>query len=166
MIMIFVASLNENAKLAKVIEKDLNNRGLETKIVSLVELELPMYDTNKEANDSIPQIALDLAKEMENAKGYVFVSPEYNFNVPPVLVNTIAWISRIGDDFRTLFSLKTVQLATHSGSNGIDFLYSFRNQLTKLGAVVAPRDIITTYTEPVREDSVNRIIDQYSKLLK
>eukprot|EP01029_Cantina_marsupialis_P032476 TRINITY_DN9925_c0_g1_i3.p1 TRINITY_DN9925_c0_g1~~TRINITY_DN9925_c0_g1_i3.p1 ORF type:complete len:175 (-),score=20.10 TRINITY_DN9925_c0_g1_i3:40-564(-) len=141
MILIFVASLNENVKLAKKIEKELNNNGKETKIINLVELDLPMYDTNKEQNDGIPQKALELSEEMKKATGYVFVSPEYNFNVPPVLVNFIAWISRIGDDFRDLFSLKKIQLATHSGANGKDLLNSLRSQFTRLGSVVAPREM-------------------------
>lgn len=166
MIMIFVSSLNENVKLAKTIEKELNDKNYETKLVNLVELDLPLYDTQKEANDGIPKIALELAERMKNAEGYIFVTPEYNYNVPPVLVNFIAWISRIGDDFRALFSLKRVQLATHSGSNGLDFLNSFRNQLTKLGAVVAPRDIVATYTAPVQIDSLERIMEQYYTLVK
>lgn len=166
MIMIIVSSLNENVKLAKRIEKELNGKNYETKIVNLVELDLPMYDTNKEQNDCIPQKALDLAAQMEEAQGYVFVSPEYNFSAPPVLLNTIAWISRIGDNFRALFALKKIQLATHSGSNGVDFLNTFRNQLTKLGAVVMPRDIITSYTASIENDSLERILDQYYLLLK
>jgi NAD(P)H-dependent FMN reductase len=132
--MIFVSSLNENVKLADRIEKELNSKNYDTKIVNLVELDLPMYDTKKEQNDGIPQKALDLAKQMEEAQGYIFVSPEYNFSAPPVLLNMIAWISRIGDNFRVLFALKKIQLATHSGANGVDFLNTFRNQLTKLGA--------------------------------
>ncbi len=166
MIMILVSSLNENVKLAKRIEKELNSKNYETKIVNLVELDLPMYDTNKEQNDGIPQKALDLAKEMEDAQGYVFVTPEYNFSAPPVLLNTIAWISRIGDNFRALFALKMIQLATHSGSNGVDFLNTFRNQLTKLGAIVMPRDIVTSYTVTMGNESLERILDQYYLLLK
>jgi len=166
MIMIFVSSLNENLKLAKRIEKELNSKNYATKVVNLVELDLPMYDTNKEQNDGIPQKALDLAKEMESAQAYVFVSPEYNFSAPPVLLNMIAWISRIGDNFRVLFALKKIQLATHSGANGVDFLNTFRNQLTKLGAVVMPRDIITSYTSSIKDDSLKRILEQYYSLLK
>ncbi len=166
MIMIFVSSLNENVKLAKTIEEELKSKNYKTEIVNLVELDLPLYDTAKEGNDGIPPKALELAQKMKEAQGYVFVTPEYNYNVPPVLVNFIAWISRIGDNFRALFALKRVQLATHSGSNGLDFLHSFRNQLTRLGAVVAPRDIVATYQAPVQVDSLERIMEQYYTLVK
>lgn len=166
MILIFVASLNENMKLANTIKTDFDKQGMDSKIINLIELNLPMYDTLKEQNDGIPQVALDLAKEMEKASAYVVVSPEYNFGVTPVLVNTIAWISRIGDDFRALFTLKTIQLATHSGSGGQDVLNSLRSQFTRLGAIVMPREIMATYQKTVNEDSLNKILVQFKNLIK
>ena len=145
MVLIFVASLNENMSLANLVKSKLESKKIDSRIINLVDLNLPMYDTFKEQNDGIPQVALDLAKQMEEATAYVFVSPEYNYGVPPVLVNAIAWISRIGDNFRKLFSLKKIQLATHSGSGGQDLLNALRSQFTRLGAVVMPREIIATY---------------------
>lgn len=166
MILIFVASLNENMKLANTIKADLDKQSIDSKIINLVELNLPMYDTFKEQNDGIPQVALDLAKDMEKASAYIIVSPEYNYGVPPVLVNTIAWISRIGDDFRALFTLKTIQLATHSGSGGEDLLNSLRSQFTRLGSIVMPREIIATYVNHVKEDSLEKILVQFTNLIK
>ncbi|WP_321469215.1 NAD(P)H-dependent oxidoreductase [Halarcobacter sp.] len=166
MILIFVASLNENVKLAQKLQTQLNDKKIESEIINLVELNLPMYDTDKEQNDGIPQKALELSEKMKKASGYIFVSPEYNFSVPPVLVNMIAWVSRIGDDFRELFSLKKIQLATHSGSNGIDLMNSLRAQFTRLGSIVMPREIVTSYTNPLREDSSDRILDHFSSLIK
>ena len=166
MILIFVASLNENMKLADTIKTKLDKQNINSKIINLVNLNLPMYDTLKEQNDGIPQIALGLAKEMQDAKAYIFVSPEYNFGVPPVLVNTIAWISRIGDNFRALFTLKKIQLATHSGSNGQDLLNSLRSQFTRLGAIVMPREIIVTYEKQCKEDSLEKILQQFESFIK
>ena len=166
MTLIFVASLNENMKLANTIKSKLDKQNINSEIINLVDLNLPMYDTFKEQNDGIPQIALDLAKQMEEATAYIFVSPEYNFGVPPVLVNAIAWISRIGDNFRKLFTMKKIQLATHSGSNGQDLLNSLRSQFTRLGAVVMPREIIATYEKKCNEDSLERILQQYINFIK
>ena len=166
MILIFVASLNENMKLANTIKNILDKQNIKSQIINLVNLNLPMYDTSKEQNDGIPQIALDLAKQMEDANAYIIVSPEYNYGVSPVLVNTIAWISRIGDDFRKLFSMKKIQLATHSGSNGQDLLNSLRSQFTRLGSVVMPREIIATYEKQCKEDSLERILNQFTTFVK
>ncbi|BAK72069.1 MAG: NAD(P)H-dependent oxidoreductase [Arcobacter sp.] len=166
MVLIFVASLNENMNLANMIKDKFENKNINSKIINLVDLNLPMYDTFKEQNDGIPKVALDLAKQMEEATAYVFVSPEYNYGVPPVLVNMIAWISRIGDNFRALFSMKKIQLATHSGSNGQDLLNDLRSQFTRLGAIVMPREIITTYERKCQEDSLERILEQFETLIK
>lgn len=166
MILIFVASLNENAKLANTLQAQLNENSIKSEIINLIDLNLPMFDSKKETEDGIPQTALDLSKKMKDATGYIFVSPEYNFSVPPVLVNMIAWVSRIGDDFRDLFTLKKIQLATHSGSNGIDLLNVLRNQFTRLGSLVMPREIVTSYANPLREDSSKRILDQFSNFIK
>ncbi|RBQ28585.1 NADPH-dependent FMN reductase [Aliarcobacter vitoriensis] len=166
MVLIFVASLNENMSLANMIKGKFDSKNIDSKIVNLVDLNLPMYDTFKEQNDGIPKVAIDLAKQMEEATAYVFISPEYNFGVPPVLVNTIAWISRIGDDFRKLFTLKKIQLATHSGSGGQDLLNSLRSQFTRLGAVVMPREIIATYEKKCKEDSLERILSQFETFIK
>ena len=166
MTLIFVSSLNENMNLANTIKSKLDKQNIESRIINLVDLNLPMYDTFKEQNDGIPQIALDLAKQMEEATAYIFVSPEYNFGVPPVLVNAIAWISRIGDNFRKLFTLKKIQLATHSGSNGQDLLNALRSQFTRLGAIVMPREILATYEKKCKEDSLERILEQFETLIK
>jgi NAD(P)H-dependent FMN reductase len=165
MILIFVASLNENMKLAKLIKQKLQNENKDVEIINLIDLDIPMYDTKKEQNDGIPQIIVELEKKMAVAEGYIFVSPEYNFSLPPVLVNMIAWISRIGDDFRKLFMMKKIQLATHSGSNGQDVLNAMRNQFTRLGAIVAPREVLTTYEKSANEQSIQRILKQYLTLL-
>lgn len=166
MVLIFVASLNENMKLAKELQTQLNKENEISEIINLVELELPMYDTDKEQKDGIPQKIIELSQKMNEAKGFMFISPEYNYSLPPVLVNMIAWISRLGDDFRALFSLKKIQLATHSGSGGQDVLNAMRNQLTRLNAIVMPREILTTYEKTLRVESSQKIIRQFVQMIK
>lgn len=165
MILIFVASLNENMKLAKNLQIQLNDKNISSEIINLVELNVPMYDTQKEQNDGIPEQIKQLAIKMQKAQGFIFVSPEYNFSLPPVLVNMIAWISRIGEDFRALFNLKIIQLATHSGSGGQDVLNAMRTQFTRLNAIVMPREILTTYEKSLNEESLKRILKQYLTVL-
>lgn len=162
MFLIFVASLNENMKLARKVQTQLSEQGKESEIINLVELNLPMYDSYKEQNDGIPNTIDSLIKKMQESEGYVFISPEYNFSLPPVLVNFVAWISRVGDDFRELFSMKKVQLATHSGSFGSNVTSCMRSQFTKLGAVVMPREIIITYQNALNEESSKRILSTFA----
>jgi len=166
MILIFVASLNENMKLANILKEQLNSFDKQSEIINLVDLNLPMYDSYKEEHDGIPPKVNELIEKMKKADGYIFVSPEYNYSLPPVLVNTVAWVSRVGDDFRELFTLKTIQLATHSGGGGTDVMNAMRAQFTKLGSIVMPREIITTYQTPLRTDSSERILKQFVDFAK
>lgn len=155
------SSLNENMKLAKILKSQLRNLGKDSKIIDLLSLELPMYSSKEESN-GIPEPARDLVKEMKNAKGHIFISPEYNYLPAPVLVNTINWISRVSDDFRESFDLKPVQLATHSGSSDVSCLMnSMRIQFTKLGSIVMPREIVTAYDKPLDKEKFLEILKQY-----
>ena len=164
MYIIFVASLNENMKLAKKVEEQLKQEGKTSEIINLVELNLPMYDSLKEEKDGIPKGILELISTMQEAKAYIFVSPEYNFSLPPVLVNFIAWVSRADEDFRKVFTLKAIQLAVHAGGGGTDVSAAMRNQFTRLGALVMPREIIATYQKPIEDGSLKRILEQFIHL--
>ena len=98
------------------------------------------------------------------SQGYIFVSPGYNFSLPPVLVNFIAWVSRADEDFRKVFTLKPIQLAVHAGGGGSDVSTAMRNQFTRLGALVMPREIIATYQKPIEDGSLKRILEQFIQI--
>jgi chromate reductase, NAD(P)H dehydrogenase (quinone) len=163
MYLILVASLNENLKLANRILEKLEKNNKEAELINLVKLNLPMYDSDKELNEGIPDVAKKLGEKMQKAQGFIIVSPEYNYSIPPVLSNAIAWTSRISEDFRQYFSEKMVLLATHSGVNGYDVISSLRTQFSRLGAFVMPREIITTYTKEIKEESLDKILAQFIK---
>lgn len=160
MYLILVASLNENMKLAQILQKQLSTLNQESKIINLVNLGLPLYDSFKEEHDGIPKRIFDLMQTMEQAKAYIVVSPEYNGSIPPVLSNTMAWISRASQDFRKLFNEKVILLATHSGSGGTGVTQAMRAQFMKLGSIVLSREILTTYEHKLEESSSKRILEQ------
>lgn len=161
---ILVASLNENMTLAKRIQKSLEAQNIASTIINLVDLNVTLYDSSKELNEGLPSTILALAETLKSTTGYIVVSPEYNYSIPPILTNIIAWLSRSGENFRELFSLKYIQLATHSGVSGHDVCNTMRLQFSKLGAIVAPREIITTYDKPIEEGSLGRILSQFVKI--
>lgn len=161
MYLIFVSSLNENMKLAKSIEHQMEENNTETEIINLVDLELPMYDSRKEDRDGIPSKIGELVELMKKADGYIFVAPEYNYCLPPVLANFVAWVSRCGENFREVFQMKKIQLATHSGSGGDDLMNAMRIQFTRLGAIVMPREIVTNFQKPLKAESSKKILKQF-----
>lgn len=166
MYLIFVSSLVKNVELAEQFKKDLDALGQKSEIINLVKLDIPMYDTYKQEHDGIPKKIEELATKMESSKGFIFVAPEYNFSIPPVQTNAIAWLSRIGDDFRKLFTMKYIQLSTHSGSGGQDVCNAMRTQFSKLGAIVMPREIIASYQKELNPQSTQKILKQFVDIAK
>ncbi len=161
MYLIFVSSLNENMKLANSIKYQMEEDNKAIEIINLVDLELPLYDSRKEDRDGIPGKIGELVELMKKANGYIFVAPEYNYCLPPVLANFVAWVSRYGEDFREVFQMKKIQLATHSGSGGNDLMNAMRIQFTRLGAIVMPREIITNFQKPLKVESSKKIVKQF-----
>ena len=160
---ILVASLNENMVLANKLQAQLKDLGKESVIINLVELNLPLYDSLKEEKNGIPSPISTLMNTMEKSDGYIVVSPEYNWSIPPVLSNTLAWISRADDDFRILFNEKMILLATHSGGDGSILMQAMRAQFVKLGSIVLSREIMTTYEKKLNEKSSSKILGQLIK---
>lgn len=161
--LIIVASVNENMKLAHAVKSELDTLGKSAEIVDIVALDLPMYSSKAEAQHGIPEPVDTVAKRMKRAKAYIIVAPEYNYSMPPSLTNFIAWVSRIGDDFRGLFNEKPILIATFSGGGGDDVLNAMRIQFTKLGAVVIPRQVLANYKQTLNTESLGKTLAQLIK---
>ncbi len=89
---VFVGSTrptSSNLKLAKALEK-LAAGKLEFHYVDL--LSLPHYD-DALWNDPPPEV-LRLKREIEDADGVLFITPEYNRSIPGMLKNALDWPSR------------------------------------------------------------------------
>lgn len=158
--LIFVASINENMKLAKSMEETLVRLGKTSKIIDIVNERLPLYSSDIEENEGIPQRIIKSVEEMKISKGYIVIAPEYNYSIPPTLTNFIAWVSRVGSDFRVCFQEKPVLLATSSGGGGEDVLNAMRVQFTKLGSLVMPRQIRATYEKKPSQETLIKTIKQ------
>ena len=95
-IIIIAGSNNKNLEVANEFKKNLASKDVESEVLDLVSLNLPLYTPAAE----LEGIPLDIAKYkkiIDNAQGFIFSIPEYNGGVPPVVTNFIAWISRSGD---------------------------------------------------------------------
>lgn len=161
--LIIVASVEQNMKLAHSIHEQLHTLGKTSKIVDIIGLDLPMYTSKEEDKSGIPKVIEEVVQDMKGAKAYVFVAPEYNYSIPPTLTNFVAWVSRVGDDFRVLFTEKAVLNATFSGGGGADVLNAMRVQFTKLGAMVMPREVLANYAKPLKPESLEKTLSQLIK---
>jgi len=163
---IIVASANNNRKLGDKIQELATIKNVQSQVINLVDLNLPLYSTVEEENNGIPDIAQDLAEKILALNAFIIVAPEYNGVMPPVLNNAMAWTSRATENWRDAFNEKIIGLATHSGGGGEKGLQAMRIQFQHLGANILARELLTTYQKPLNEDSAKNMIDQLVKLAK
>jgi len=157
---ILVASVNKNMELALNIQEVITELEAKSELVNLVALDLPMYTSIVEDEKGIPKEVTELAIKLLTYDALIIVSPEYNGSMPPVLNNAIAWVSRVGDDFRAIFNQKFVALASHSGGGGMRGNDAVRAMFSYVGANVLSREIINNYSKEYKKETVESIVKE------
>ena len=157
---IIVASVEKNMQLALNIQEVVTEQECQSEVLNLVALGLPMYTSIIEDEKGIPQEVKDLAQHLQTFDALIIVSPEYNGSMPPVLNNAIAWVSRVGDDFRAIFNQKFVALASHSGGGGMRGNDAVRSMFSYIGANVLSREIINNYSKPYKKETVVSVVKE------
>jgi chromate reductase, NAD(P)H dehydrogenase (quinone) len=105
-----------NTTLAKLATERLVACGVDAEFVDLREHRLPLFDPDLEAAEGQPQAAHDLVELLRPANGLVIATPEYNGAMPPVLKNTVDWMSRV--DLTAFFGKKVALLSATPGRRG------------------------------------------------
>ncbi|WDR01818.1 NAD(P)H-dependent oxidoreductase [Devosia algicola] len=127
---------SHNRQLQDHMGKKLGEAGVMVTALDLGDFDMPIFNEELEP-DNVPESAGRLA-EMFRTHDIVFIaSPEYNGGVTPLLVNTIAWLSRQRPSpFRqAIFGIGGVS----SGKYGTIWALShLRDSLTKIGGLVVP----------------------------
>lgn len=162
---ILSATARSNMELSKKIQQVAQEIGLESEIIDLEALNLPLYTLDQETK-GIPDKAHELTKKLSCVAGFVFVSPEYNGGLTPAAVNALNWISRTGGDWRQCFSEKMVLMATSSGGGGQNLLRVMNTQLQHLGAIVLPRPVVVNASKKFSPDAAKsglELIKTWSK---
>ena len=125
-----------NKKLQDIMDGHLRAAGVEVNSISLADFEMPLFNADLEP-DNVPPSAARLA-DLFRSHDIVFIAtPEYNGGVPPLVANTIAWLSRQRPSpFKhAVFGIGGVS----SGKYGTIWAQShLRDSLTKAGALVVP----------------------------
>ena len=161
---ILVASSNNNLKLGQKLVELASQDNVETELINLVDLNLPLYNTIEEEKNGIPENAKELAQKILSLKAFIIVAPEYNGVMPAVLNNAMSWTSRATENWRDAFNEKVVGLATHSGGGGTKVLQAMRIQFQHLGANILARELLTSYEKALNEESAKNMISQLDKI--
>jgi NAD(P)H-dependent FMN reductase len=100
-ILVFAGSTRTGAysgKVADVAQKELALQGAEVTRISLADYPLPIMDQDLEAEKGIPENAYKLGRLIAAHDAVLICTPEYNGSIPPLVKNTIDWVSRIHRD--------------------------------------------------------------------
>lgn len=139
-IVLFLGSLRKesyNRKLLNNILPMLN--GQTTDVVDLKETVLPVFDGDLDG-DQTPAEAVRLAERVKRADAFIFVSPEYNFNIPGGLKNAVDWVSRSKD--RPMHDKPVMLTGATQGPYGCVRLFiAMRQMLVFFNALVMPRQV-------------------------
>jgi chromate reductase, NAD(P)H dehydrogenase (quinone) len=136
-ILVFAGSIRTGAysvKTADAATKELAEQGADVTRISLADYPLPIMDQDMEMEKGVPQNAYKLGRLVAANDGFLICSPEYNSSIPPLLKNTIDWVSRIRKDNGRAFKPfegKVAGLCSSSDGNfgGIRGLYHLRSVL-------------------------------------
>lgn len=125
-----------NRQLQMLVGAKLAEAGVAVTALDLADYDMPIFNEDLEP-DHVPEAAKQLA-ELWRSHDIVFIaSPEYNGGASPLIVNTLAWISRQRPSpFRhAVFGIGGVSSGKYGTIWGLSHL---RESLTKVGTLVVP----------------------------
>jgi NAD(P)H-dependent FMN reductase len=146
-----------NAKLAAVAAYQFAQSGAEVTRISLADFPLPIYDGDLQAKSGVPKNAVNLKRMMGAHHGVLIVTPEYNGSVPPLVKNTIDWITRVQETNETrgqVFRGRPFAIAAASQSRlgGSRSLAALRLILASCRALVIPNQLALSFAGEAYDD--------------
>lgn len=149
-IAVIVGSTREgsfNRALGEVAAASLESQGASVTRVDLAAFDLPLYSAALEAS-AFPHDAVKLKALFVAQDGLLFVSPEYNGSLPPLLKNAIDWASRpTGDEGLVALTAyrgkaAAIMSASISPFGGLRGLMHLRQILSTIQMLVIPEQVL------------------------
>ena len=146
-----------NAKLAAAAAYQFAQAGAEVTRISLADFPLPIYDGDLQSKSGVPKHAINLKRMIGAHHGVLMVTPEYNSSVPPLVKNTIDWVSRVQDLHETrgqVFRERPFAIAAASEGRlgGTRALAALRLILSACQASVIPSQLALSFAGEAYDD--------------
>jgi NAD(P)H-dependent FMN reductase len=146
-----------NARLAAAAAHQFAQADAEVTRISLADFPLPIYDGDLQAKAGVPKNAVNLKRMIGAHHGVLIVTPEYNACVPPLVKNTIDWVTRVQDSHETrgqVFRGRPFAIAAASESRlgGTRSLAALRLILTACHATVIPNQLALSFASEAYDD--------------
>ena len=172
-VLVFAGSIRTGAlsgKLAALAAKELAIADADVTRISLADYPLPIYNGDLEAEKGIPENAVKLAKLIAAQQGVFIATPEYNGSLPPLLKNTLDWVSRNrGGAQGIAFRNKAYAIGSTSDGliGGARALIDCRKVVQAgLGAILIPEKIEIGRAQDAFDETGELTVEPVSKLLK
>ena len=146
-----------NARLAAAAAHQFVQAGAEVTRISLADFPLPLYDGDLQSKSGVPKNAINLKRMIGAHHGVLIVTPEYNASVPPLVKNTIDWVTRVQDAHETrgqVFRGRAFAIAAASESRlgGMRALAALRLILSACHATVIPNQLALSFAGQAYDD--------------
>ena len=149
---------SHNAKLAAAAAYEFAQAGVDVSRISLGDFPLPVYDGDLQNKSGVPKHAVNLKRMIGAHHGVLIVTPEYNSSVPPLVKNTIDWVTRVQDAHETrgqVFREKPFAIAAASESRlgGTRALAALRLILSACRATVIANQLALSFADQAYDDT-------------
>src|SRR3984893_11725576 len=146
-----------NARLAAAAAYQFAQAGADITRISLADFPLPIYDGDLQSKSGLPKNAVNLKRMIGAHHGVLIVTPEYNASVPPLVKNSIDWVSRVQDANETrgqVFRGRAFAIAAASESRlgGTRSLAALRLILSACHAMVIPNQLALSFAGQAYDD--------------
>ncbi len=146
-----------NVRLAAAAAYEFVQAGAEVTRISLGDFPLPIYDGDLHSKSGVPKNAINLKRMIGAHHGVLIVTPEYNASVPPLVKNTVDWVTRVQDAHETrgqVFRERVFAIAAASGGRlgGTRALAALRLILTACHATVIPNQLALSFAAEAYDD--------------
>jgi NAD(P)H-dependent FMN reductase len=146
-----------NAKLAAAVAYEFVQADVEVTRISLGDFPLPIYDGDLQNKSGVPKNAINLKRMIGAHHGVLIVTPEYNSSVPPLVKNTIDWVTRVQDPHETrgqVFRERVFAIAAASEGRlgGTRALAALRLILSACHATVIPNQLALSFAGEAYDD--------------
>jgi chromate reductase len=148
---------SHNARLAAAAAYQFAQAGTEVTRISLADFPLPIYDGDLQTKSGVPKHAVNLKRMIGAHHGVLIVTPEYNSSVPPLVKNTIDWVSRVQDAHEVrgqVFRERPFAIAAASENRlgGTRCLAALRLILSACHASVIPSQLALSFADQAYDD--------------
>ena len=146
-----------NARLAATAAYEFTQAGADVTRIALADFPLPIYDGDLQSKSGVPKNAVNLKRMMSAHHGVLIVTPEYNSSVPPLVKNTIDWVSRVQDPQESrgqVFRERPFAIASASEGRlgGTRALAALRLILSACHATVVPNQLALPFASEAYDD--------------